>query len=221
MSVLGFDTSTAASSACVLRADGQAFELLPPPERLLEPPMHARELMPAIAEAMARAEVGFADLEAIAVGVGPGGFTGLRIGVVTARALGHACGVRLRPVGSPAALAAGVGEDLALPLIDAKRGELFAALYDRGEELWAPFAADPEEVGRRVRDAGLDPLAAGDGSVRFRQELEASGIRVAADESASHAVSALQVCRLAASMSGVEPEAARPHYLRAPDAQPR
>ncbi|HEU0023181.1 MAG TPA: tRNA (adenosine(37)-N6)-threonylcarbamoyltransferase complex dimerization subunit type 1 TsaB [Thermoleophilaceae bacterium] len=221
MSLLGFDTSTAASSACVLRSDGQAFEVLPSPERLLEPPAHARELMPAIADAMTRAGVGFADLDAIAVGVGPGGFTGLRIGIVTARALAQASGLRLRPVPSPAALAAGIGEALALPLIDAKRGELFAALYDGGEELWAPFAAGPEEVGRRVRDAGLDPLAAGDGSVRFRPEFEASGVRVAPRDSASHAVSALQVCRLAASMAGVEPEAVRPHYLRAPDAKPR
>jgi tRNA threonylcarbamoyladenosine biosynthesis protein TsaB len=221
VSLLGIDTSTARAAVCVLRGDGAAFEVVPPPARLLEPPAHARELMPAVAEAMARAEVGFADLGAIAVGVGPGGFTGLRIGIVTARSLGRAAELELRPVGSLAALAAGIGEPLALPLIDAKRGELFGALHEDGEERWEPFAGAPAAVAERVRAAGIDPLAAGDGSVRFRQELEAAGVRVAPADSASHAVSALQVCRLAADVPGVEPEAVHPRYLRAPDAKPR
>ena len=221
MSLLGLDTSTAASAAAVLRADGREFELRPPAARLLEPPAHARELMPAVREAMERAEVGFGDLEAIAVGVGPGGFTGLRIGIVTARGLAHSAGLELHPVSSLAALAHGAGEGLALALIDARRGELFAALYDDGAERWAPFAATPAAVAERVRDAGLSPLAVGDGSVRFREELETSGIRVAPVESGSHAVSAVQVCRLAAGTPGVAPEAVLPQYLRAPDAKPR
>jgi tRNA threonylcarbamoyladenosine biosynthesis protein TsaB len=221
VSLLGFDTSTAATSACVLRADGEVFETLPAPERLLERPGHAAELMPAVAGVMDRAGVGFADLEAIAVGVGPGTFTGLRIGIATARALAAAAGLRVRPVSSPAALAAGIGERLALALIDARRGELFAALYEDGRERWAPFAAPPGEVADRVRAAGISPLAAGDGSVRFREELEASGIRVAAPQSRSHAVSALQVCRLATGVAGVSPEAVLPDYLRSADAKPR
>ena len=126
MSLLGFDTSTAASSACVLRSDGVAFELTPAPERLSRPPAHASELMPAVAEVMDRAGLGWDDLEAIAVGVGPGAFTGLRIGVTTARALAHAAGLPLRPVSSLAALAAGIDADERLAVIDAKRGELFA-----------------------------------------------------------------------------------------------
>ena len=48
MSLLGFDTSTAASSACVLRSDGEVFEVAPPAERLTRPPAHASELMPAV-----------------------------------------------------------------------------------------------------------------------------------------------------------------------------
>ena len=109
MSLLGLDTSTAASAAAVLRDDGREFELRPPSARLLEPPAHARELMPAVRTAMERAGLGFGDLGAIAVGVGPGGFTGLRIGIVTARALARAAGLELRPVSSLAALAGGAG----------------------------------------------------------------------------------------------------------------
>jgi tRNA threonylcarbamoyladenosine biosynthesis protein TsaB len=221
VTLLGIDTATAGSSAAVLRGDGRAFEELPTPGRLALPPAHASELMPAVARVMERAGVGYADLDALAVGVGPGMFTGLRIGLATARALARAADLELRPVSSLAALAAGAPEPLALALIDARRGELFAALHDGGAQLWEPFAAAPGEVAERVRGSGLTPLAVGDGSVRFRQELEASGVRVAPARSRSHAVSALSVCRLAARAPGSPPEAVLPHYLRAPDAQPR
>jgi tRNA threonylcarbamoyladenosine biosynthesis protein TsaB len=221
MTVLGFDTSTSATAACLLRADGEAFEVVPPAEELLGPPRHARDLLPRAAEVMARAGVGFGDLEAVAVGVGPGTFTGLRIGIATARGLAHAHGIEVRPVSSLAALAAGLDAPLRMPLIDARRGELFGALHDEEGERWEEFVAAPAHVAERARDAGINPLAAGDGSVRFREVLEAAGIRVAPDGSELHAVRALHVCRLAAAVQPVAPEAALPNYLRAPDATPR
>ena len=150
MTILGFDTATAATAACLLRDDGRAFEIEPKPAALSAPPGHARELMPAIAEVMERAGATFADLRAIAVGVGPGSFTGLRIGVSSARALAQASGAELRPVSSLAALGAGIAAPLRLPLIDAKRGELFAAVFADGEELLAPLAAPPEEIAARA-----------------------------------------------------------------------
>jgi tRNA threonylcarbamoyladenosine biosynthesis protein TsaB len=219
--LLGLDTSTPASVAAVLRADGQGFEVLAPAARLAEPPAHASELLPAVDRVLEQSGLGFGELEAVAVGVGPGGFTGLRIGIVTARALAAAGGLELRPVSSLAALAAGTEEARVLALIDAKRGELFAALYEEGKEVWPPFAARPEAVVERVRAASLTPLAVGDGSVRFRDELETAGVRVAPAESGSHAVSALQVCRLAIGTAPVPAEAVVPEYLRAPDAKPR
>jgi tRNA threonylcarbamoyladenosine biosynthesis protein TsaB len=220
VTLLGIDTSTSASAACVLRADGASFEVEPPPARLAAGPAHARELMPAVAEVMERAELDFGDLEAIAVGVGPGTFTGLRIGIATARALANARGLLLRPVSSLAALAQGIDAELRLPLIDARRGELFGALHDAaGEVLWPPFVAAPELVAERVREAGLGARAAGDGSIRFRRVLEAAGIGIDADESRSHVVRALHVCRLAQTVPGEPPEAVLPEYLRTPDAK--
>jgi tRNA threonylcarbamoyladenosine biosynthesis protein TsaB len=221
VNVLGFDTSTAAISACVLRSDGTAFELTPPAEALFEPPAHARELLPALAGCLERSGLDWPDLDALAVGIGPGAFTGLRIGIATARALARSAELELRPVSSLAALAAGIDASAALPLIDARRGQLFAALRLGGTAGWPPFAATPEELAERVRDAGLNPLAAGDGSIRFRELLEAAGIRVEPDGSASHVVSALQVCRLAAGIEAVPPESVIPEYLREPDAKPR
>jgi tRNA threonylcarbamoyladenosine biosynthesis protein TsaB len=262
------DTSTAASAACVLRSDGEVFEVVPEPATLMGRPAHARELMPAVAAVMERAGLDYGDLEAIAVGVGPGTFTGLRIGVATARALASANGLEVRPVSSLAALAVGIEAEAAsaadraaasaadraattaadvddipwlLPAIDAKRGEVFAALYAQGgDRKWGPLALRPEELAERAAEAAADRvraaggapadrgaearhtlLAAGDGSVRFRGVLEAAGIRVMSDDSRAHVVRALQVCRLGAGVRGVPPQAVLPDYLRAPDAKPQ
>jgi tRNA threonylcarbamoyladenosine biosynthesis protein TsaB len=221
VTLLGLDTSTSAASACVLLADGEAFEVTPPPERLEAPPAHASELMPAVADAMTQARIGWRDLDAIAVGIGPGTFTGLRIGLATARALASANGLPLRRVSSLAALAAGIEARLRLPLIDARRGELFVALYEAADQVWAPFAARPEELVERLRESGFSPLAAGDGSVRFRGMLEEAGIPVPADDSQAHVVRALHVCRLGADAPDEPPEAILPDYLREPDAKPQ
>jgi tRNA threonylcarbamoyladenosine biosynthesis protein TsaB len=219
--ILGFDTSTAVSTACVLTEDGVAHEALPHPGALSAGPAHARELLPAITQVMGEAHVQFGELEAIAVGVGPGSFTGLRIGVATARTLASANELPLRPVSSLAALAAGIEGEPALALIDAKRGELFVGLDETGKWRWPPFVAAPAEVVRRVQAARLRPRAAGDGSIRFRGVLEAAGIRVDPDESRSHVVRALHVCRLARAVPDAPPESVLPNYLRAPDAQPQ
>jgi tRNA threonylcarbamoyladenosine biosynthesis protein TsaB len=219
VTLLGIDTSTSGSSACVLRDDGQSFEVVPEPARLGAGPAHARELMPAIADVMERAGLEFDELEAIAAGVGPGTFTGLRIGIATTRALAGASGLLVRPVSSLAALAEGIDAELRLALIDARRGELFAALYDPDGVIWEPFVAAPEAIAERARKAGPGLRAAGDGSIRFRGVLEAAGIGVDADESRSHVVRALHVCRLARMVPGEPPETVLPDYLRAPDAK--
>ena len=219
--IVGFDTSTAATSACVLRADGEAFEVAPEPSRLFDPPGHSRELLPAVAEAMRRADIGWDAVGAIAVGTGPGTFTGLRIGVATARSLARARAIELRPVSSLAALAAGADAACALALIDARRGELFGALYDGGTAVVEPFVERPEAVAARLGEHARSALAVGDGSLRFQEVLEAAGIQVAPRESRSHVVSALQVCRLAAEVQATPPEAVLPSYLRDPDAIPQ
>jgi tRNA threonylcarbamoyladenosine biosynthesis protein TsaB len=226
VSLLGMDTSTAASAACVLRTDGEAFEATPDPAALSARPAHARELMPAVADVMERAGIGYRDLEAIAVGVGPGTFTGLRIGIATARALATANGLQLRPVSSLSALAAGIETEARtaslLAVIDAKRGEVFAAEYaPGGGRRWGPLALDPEALAARAAAGGGTTLAAGDGSVRFRGVLEAAGISVMPDDSRAHVVRALHVCRLAAEVPGVAPQAVLPDYLRPPDAKPQ
>jgi tRNA threonylcarbamoyladenosine biosynthesis protein TsaB len=223
VNVLGFDTSTAATTACLLRSDGQAFEYEPPVERLFEPPGHARELMPAIQRMMEEAGVSFADLDALAVGIGPGGFTGLRIGVATAHGIAQSAGIPLHPVLSLEALAAGIapegsdsggsdpsGATAAFPLIDAKRNEVYGLAA-------GPFVGS---IDHAIEQAPEGALAAGDGSIRFREALESAGIRVAPGDSRMHVVRGLYICRLAASVQPAPPESVVPCYLRAPDAKP-
>jgi tRNA threonylcarbamoyladenosine biosynthesis protein TsaB len=208
MNVLGFDTSTAATSVCLLRSDGEAFEHEPPAERLFEPPGHARELMPAVERVMRDAGVGFADLDALAVGIGPGGFTGLRIGIATAHGIAQSAGIPLHPVLSLDALAAGIDSDVPFPLIDAKRQEVYGP---------GPFVGSIDyAIGRAPEGA----LAAGDGSIRFREALESAGIRVAPADSRLHVVRSLYICRLATTVKPAPPESVVPCYLRAPDAKP-
>jgi tRNA threonylcarbamoyladenosine biosynthesis protein TsaB len=226
VTILGFDTSTNATSVCVLRADGEAFEHVPDPARLLGRPGHSAELMPAVAATMDDAGIGWDDVEAVAVGVGPGTFTGLRIGIATARALAHARGIAVRPVSSLAALAEPLDHGRArLPLIDARRGEVFAALYaPDGDEGWESFVAAPEALAERVArafPAAEKPFAAGDGSIKFRQVLEAAGVEVPEEQSELHVVRALSICRLAREGPATPPEAVLPDYLREPDAQPQ
>jgi tRNA threonylcarbamoyladenosine biosynthesis protein TsaB len=128
VTIVGFDTSLPVTAACVLRADGEAFTTPPPsPERLLGRPGHSAELLPVLAELLEQAEVDWREVRALAVGVGPGTFTGLRIGVATARGLAHGLGIGISPVSSLAALAAGLDPD-----------DLFARLADLDP---APLAA--------------------------------------------------------------------------------
>jgi tRNA threonylcarbamoyladenosine biosynthesis protein TsaB len=208
VNVLGFDTSTAATSVCLLRADGEAFEVEPAVDRLFEPPGHARELMPGVERLMREAGVGFGDLDALAVGIGPGGFTGLRIGIATAHGIAQSAGIPLHPVLSLDALAAGIEADVPFPLIDAKRHEVYGP---------GPFVGSIEDA---IARAPQGALAAGDGSIRFREALERAGIRVAPGDSRMHVVRGLYICRLAVTAPSAPPESVVPCYLRAPDAKP-
>jgi tRNA threonylcarbamoyladenosine biosynthesis protein TsaB len=226
--ILGLDTATPATAVAVLPEDGE------PVERRHEPapgerPGHARQLLSLAEEALATVGATFADVTRIGVGVGPGTFTGLRIGVATARALAQATGAELAAVSTLDALAeAAGGERPVLAVLDARRGEAFAAAYVGGERVAGPVAIAPEELAafaeRAAAGTAASPhapwLAVGDGAVRFRDRL-APAADVPGDDSKLHRVSALAVCRLARVAPTVDRDALLPEYVRAPDAVPR
>jgi tRNA threonylcarbamoyladenosine biosynthesis protein TsaB len=232
VTLIGFDTSLATTSACVLRGDGEAFHTPPPdPQRLLGPARHSQELLPELERLLAESGTAWDDVESIAVGVGPGTFTGLRIGVATARALGQALGVDLRPVSSLETLAAAAAgalpqERSLLSLIDARRGQVFCALYERAaangrglEPVWQPEVLDPESLVTRIGQLDPSPVCFGDWAIKSRSGIEDAGANVPPSESGLHAVSALHLCKLAMGEEAVSPADVYPVYLRLPDAE--
>lgn len=233
MIVLGFDTATP-STAVGLIAGGHALEARDDPAPGGHPG-HATRLLPMAAGLLARADIGFAAVERIAVGLGPGGFTGLRVGLATARGLAQSLGCELAGVSSLGALAQAAWEargggdvpEGTLALIDARRGEVFAAAYEsEARELLAPRALAPEQLpqllaaaAERVEhDGGW--LAVGDGAVRYRSSLESAGARVPEEDSSLHRLSALALCRLGARAAPLaRAELLTPDYRRRPDAE--
>jgi tRNA threonylcarbamoyladenosine biosynthesis protein TsaB len=218
--ILGLDTATAATAVAVLPDDGEPVALRHDPAPG-ERPGHASQLLVLAAAALEQAGATFAQVRRIAVGVGPGSFTGLRIGVASARALAQAYGAEVTPVSTLAALAEATGSEApVLAVLDARRGEAFAAAFHRGERLAGPVAVAPEDLPALTDRARGPWLAVGDGAVRFRARL-APVVAVPQDASPLHRVSAVAVCRLGLQAPAVDRDALLPEYVRAPDAVPR
>jgi tRNA threonylcarbamoyladenosine biosynthesis protein TsaB len=221
MVVLGVDSATADAVVGVTHGGKVVREARvdPAPDGR---PRHSQVLLPEIERSVDEAG-GWERIERIAVGVGPGSFTGLRIGIATARALAQARGIPIAPVGSLRSLARGISESrpgaLALPVIDARRSEAFAALFEGDTELWAPFVAPPDELGERVRELDQTPLAAGDGALGFAAELEVAGATVAPPGDPVHRVAARHVCAVGEAAIEASPDQIQPLYLRPPDAK--
>ncbi|HEU4978755.1 MAG TPA: tRNA (adenosine(37)-N6)-threonylcarbamoyltransferase complex dimerization subunit type 1 TsaB [Solirubrobacteraceae bacterium] len=220
--VLGFDTATPATAVALLLDGAQPRERRHDPQPG-ERPQHASQLLPLANDLLAEAGIGWAQVQRIAVGVGPGTFTGLRIGVATARALAQASGAELAAISTLHALAHAArdeaGERPVLAVLDARRGEAFAAAWRGEEQLHAAAAIAPEGLAALTRSAPGPWLAVGDGAVRFRERLEPDRVDVPADASALHRVSATAICELALKAPAADRDALIPDYVRLPDAE--
>jgi tRNA threonylcarbamoyladenosine biosynthesis protein TsaB len=144
------------------------------------------------------------DLDALAIGIGPGSFTGVRIGLATARALALALDLRGAGVSTLDALAAGAPG--ARPVIDARRREVFALVGG------VPAVLAPADF-----DAEPGTVCVGDGALRYRRLLEEKGVVVPPDEDERHRPSARFHAQLARDFGPVD--AIEPLYLRVPDAE--
>jgi tRNA threonylcarbamoyladenosine biosynthesis protein TsaB len=191
---LAFDTATDPATAAVVRDGAVVGERRSRAVRILE---DVRVLLD---------EAGLepAAVDRLVVGTGPGSYTGLRIGLITARTLAFSLGVPVAGVSTLAALAA--GSPGAVPVLDARRGEVFTRA---GE---APVVLRPEDL-----DVERGARYVGDGAVRYRGLLEARGGVVPEDESGEHVPWARHHAALAGDFGPAE--RVRPLYLRDPDAE--
>jgi len=206
MLVLGLDTCLATCSVAVLE-DGAVRGFAS--ESMARG--HQERLAPMAREVMAKAGLGFDALDRIGVTVGPGSFTGLRVGVAFAKGLSLALDRPAVGIGTLEAMAAGI-DGLVFPAIDARRGQLYLQAFEDGHALMAPDALTAGDATARILELGLGrpftivgsgaPLLAGVSP--FSQILDAEGCDARA------------VARLAAARA---PGPLKPLYLRAPDAK--
>jgi tRNA threonylcarbamoyladenosine biosynthesis protein TsaB len=231
--VLGFDTSAQVTSLALCHVEGPEQT----PRVLIEQHVqadnrHAETLLPSLKAMLEEAHWSIEQIDAIGVGVGPGSFTGVRVGVATAKGLGLALQKPVFPVVSLEALAREglrTGDHLRIAAcLDAFKGELFCAVYKReGAELraeLAPFHAVPEAVREALAAvSGGEPLAlVGAGVARYAELLAdaPASFQVLASIAAPRAsiVAELAAARFA---RGEIPELASvaPIYLRDSDAQ--
>jgi tRNA threonylcarbamoyladenosine biosynthesis protein TsaB len=190
--VLAFDTATEAATVALVR-DGAA---------LGERRSTASGLLADVDDLLGQADLQPDAVEGIAVGLGPGRYTSLRMGLVTARALSFALDAPVAGVSTLDALAA--GSDGALPVIDARRREVF--VFDGTPRCLTPDAVTVEP-GR---------VCVGDGAVSYRRAFEDRGGVVPPDDDPRHVPWARHHARLARTFGPAEQ--AEPIYLRAPDA---
>jgi tRNA threonylcarbamoyladenosine biosynthesis protein TsaB len=204
--VLALDTALPACSVAIV--DGERVLA-----RLSEPMSkgHQERLAPMVQEAMAQAGLQFAVLERIGVTLGPGSFTGLRVGLAFAKGLALALNIPCVGFGSLEALAASIGGDSrTAAVIDAKRGQVYLQLFEQGAPLAAPEALELAEAVQRL--AGVRRLV-GSGAPLLHPFAPFAQI---IDITAADPVA---VTRLAAAARELVPP--QPIYLRAPDARPQ
>ncbi|MEH1012210.1 tRNA (adenosine(37)-N6)-threonylcarbamoyltransferase complex dimerization subunit type 1 TsaB [Micromonospora sp. CPCC 206060] len=214
MLVLVVDSSTPAVIAALVEISGEGVALRA--ERCtVDARAHGELLAPQVDAVLAEAGARPADLAAIVAGLGPGPFTGLRVGLVTAAAMGQVLGIptygvcSLDGIGYPVA----AGEPV-LAASDARRRELYWAVYDgAGQRIAGPNVDLPTEAAARARDLGVT-VAVGDGAHRYADVLGLP-VQVEPRYPAPDALARLAAERI---RSGAPTELLTPLYLRRPDA---
>jgi len=201
--LLAIDTATPAVTAGVVRLAGEAAEVLAE-QVTIDPRAHAERLTPNIVAALSEAGVAVDQLDAVVVGCGPGPFTGLRVGMATAAAVGHALGIPVRGVCSLDAIAVGTAGEV-LVVTDARRREVYWARYRDGMRVDGPAVSAAADV-----PGGADAVA---GSPEHTALFDLPRLGQAYP-------SALGLVGAVLDWT-TDPDPLVPLYLRRPDAQPQ
>lgn len=228
MIILSIDTATDAVSVAI--ADG--IRVLASSEMRSEK-QHAEVLIPMIDFVRKQAGVSFGDIGAVAVDIGPGLFTGMRVGIASAKAIAQVLDVPIIGVTSLEILATAVGviDDVIACVIDARRGEVYWSLYrhidGKMRQVTTPQATAVEECALQVIDRGQSTLFVGNGALRYRNEIElvVAGVLPSfafADDKAAtpSAVVLVQIAHeRALRQEWQDSDTLVPEYLRLPDAE--
>lgn len=189
---------------------------------------HAESLTPMIQFVLQQSECTMADVSAIAVDIGPGLFTGMRVGIATAQALAWALDVPVIPVCSLDALAcSSKWADVPIAAsLDARRGEVYWALYRiRGQELQRvtePQVTSPDDLAIHIADRAEEVMCVGTGFKRYAETFDNNPwVRVLSGDNVFPTASAVVALGATALLNGqvVDPDKVEPMYLRAPDAE--
>ena len=223
MLILGIDTATVQVSCAIGGHEGVLASTLSSRGK-----RHAESLTPAIEFACRQARIELSEISVVAVDLGPGLFTGLRVGVATAKAMAHALRVPMIGVPSLDLLAFPVrfSSRLIVAVIDARRGELFYAFYRQVpggvQRLGEHRIGTADDLAGELLASGEDCLLVGDGAIRYRDVFDGlNRVDVVGAELAHPSASSLVMLAHAQALREdfVKPWDLTPLYLRKPDAE--
>lgn len=215
MRILAIDTALPAVSACVIDSDAEEPIAA---ETLAMERGHAEAVMPLIERVMSKVEGGFSTIDRVAVAVGPGSFTGIRIGLAAGQAIALACKAEIVGVSTLAALAAPLileeFDGVVAAAIDARHGKVYVAAFGPdGRALLSPRRAGAHEALRALGDGPLHLI--GSGAELLAREARARGMSATVvSEQASPDITFIARLGLAARPENAP---ARPLYLKEPD----
>ena len=213
MLVVGVDTSTPAVTVGLANLAPYRVYMLAE-RRSVDARAHGELLAPSIAAVLAEIGATARDLTAVVAGVGPGPFTGLRVGLVTAATIGQAVGIPTYGVCSLDALGA-LTSGTTLVATDARRKEIYWAAYDKGVRLTDPAVDRPADVTTILAERGIAPVAAvGDGALLYAEALSVPVL----DDPRYPSPAALIELAAERVRAGAPGEILTPLYLRRPDA---
>jgi len=174
--ILGFDTSSDYLSIALSKGDKVIKNV-----HMEVPRDHLAKLLPMIDELLNAKDVTLADIDVILVGIGPGSYTGIRIGVATAQGLAQSLDKRIIGIPSLDAIARGIERDqeykgvgLVCTVVDAKRKEVYAKIFKKGESEGVPQVLDPTELGNILKRYEKRIVLAGDGLLLYGELFEES-----------------------------------------------
>lgn len=214
MKILAIDTSGSVCAAAVLQDDKIVAEVYVDNKKT-----HSQMLAPMIDDCLARADTALSDIDLFACAVGPGSFTGLRIGVSMIKGFCQALDKKCVGVNTLDALAQNLAGDTRIicPVIDARRGDVYTAAYKddvRTDEYRAVQLTDLLDELR-----GKQVVFVGDGAIHFKQEIICAGFSVAHDGNALQRASSVGLVAYSNTEQAVSAYELEPFYLRQTQAE--